>query len=74
METREMTLTDDDLEQFLAKDHCDECGIPNREKDDIMALVARLEAAENVIKHVEKDFDSYTYNDLIKAWRKAKGE
>lgn len=74
-----MTFTDDYLK--LLKEWADLGSKAQLDPEDIYALLARLEAAEKVIKEVEymagAGFNTTTRSlmwDAVKAWRKAAGK
>jgi hypothetical protein len=76
-----MTFTDDDLKRLKEfKDKHQYFNFPtawdaNEQYDLINALLARLEAAEKVLIHVEKYFNPSDYgNRLLNKWRKAAGK
>ena len=71
-----MTFTDEDMKRLKegANDFPNERFIKGH---DVLALIARLEAAENVCYTIEACLDIYTQKavkDSLKDWRKAAGK
>lgn len=70
-----MTFTTDDLKRL--KEWCLTKAAPTdwteQDSKGILSLIARLEAAEKFCRWLEFD-DNDISRELIKAWRKSKGE
>lgn len=72
-----MTFDDNDLKRL--KEHALSLErteyIPVTEAQDILALIARLEAAEQVIKAIEdEEISDWLCGYSLKAWRKVAGK